>query len=109
VSQNLVRRAPGFSLRGRRAGEAKLAWNHPAVTSAPVNMTLTSDWFEEGGVMPDRAPGLGIGANTSRPLTCLDRVEGCAMQLGCLSTRSGGLAHRALPRWTSAKGSLTGY
>jgi hypothetical protein len=69
VSRDLVRRALGFLLRGRRAGEAKLAWNHPAVTSAPVNMTLTSNWFEDGGVMPDRAAGPGIGANTSPPLT----------------------------------------
>jgi Raf kinase inhibitor-like YbhB/YbcL family protein len=63
-----VRRALGFLLKGRRAGEAKLAWNHLAAASAPVNMTLTSDWFEDGGLMPERSAGPGIGANRSPPL-----------------------------------------
>lgn len=64
----LVRRALGFLLKGRRAGEAKLAWNHRAVSSAPVNMSLTSDWFEDGGLMPERAAGPGVGANRLPPL-----------------------------------------
>jgi phosphatidylethanolamine-binding protein (PEBP) family uncharacterized protein len=69
MSGDLVRRVLGVLLRGRSAGEAKLAWNHPAVSSAPINMTLTSDWFEDGGLMPDRAAGPGVGANRSPPLT----------------------------------------
>lgn len=69
MSGDLVRRALGFLLRGRHAGEAKLAWNHPAVTAEPVNMRLTSDWFEDGGVMPERTAGPGVGANRSPPLT----------------------------------------
>jgi phosphatidylethanolamine-binding protein (PEBP) family uncharacterized protein len=68
VSRDLVRHALGLLLKGRRAAEAKLAWNHLAVASASVNMTLTSDWFEDGGLMPDRSAGPGIGANRSPPL-----------------------------------------
>jgi phosphatidylethanolamine-binding protein (PEBP) family uncharacterized protein len=69
VSGPLLRRALGVLLKGRRAGEAKLAWNHPAVASAPVNMTLASDGFEDGGAMPERTAGPGVGANRSPPLT----------------------------------------
>jgi phosphatidylethanolamine-binding protein (PEBP) family uncharacterized protein len=68
MSGDLLRRVLGVLLRGRSAGEAKLAWNHPVVSSAPINMTLTSDWFEDGGLMPDRAAGPGVGANRSPPL-----------------------------------------
>jgi Raf kinase inhibitor-like YbhB/YbcL family protein len=56
-------------LRGVRAGEAKLAWNHPAVASAPDLIILTSPAFANGGLIPLRHAGNGVGDNISPQLT----------------------------------------
>jgi Raf kinase inhibitor-like YbhB/YbcL family protein len=55
-------------LRGVRAGEAKLAWNHPAMASAPDLIILTSPAFADGGLIPRRHAGNGVGDNISPPL-----------------------------------------
>ncbi len=63
-----IARLIGRVLRGRRAGETHLAWNHPAIALAPVSLGLTSVWFAEGGTIPLEAAGPGVGDNVSPPL-----------------------------------------
>lgn len=58
----------GRTLHGIRAGEAKLAWNHPAAASAPAIIRLTSSAFSEGAPIPLRYAGAGVGDNVSPPL-----------------------------------------
>ncbi len=58
----------GRLLRRVRAGEAKLAWNRPGL-SAPETLTLRSGAFADGGRMPRRTAGKGVGENVSPPLS----------------------------------------
>jgi len=58
----------GRVLRGVHAGDRHLAWHHAAIAAAPVTLALASPWFEEGGVLPRRSAGAGVGGNVSPPL-----------------------------------------
>jgi len=69
--------APAF-LRRIRAGEAKLAWNHPATADAPTTITLSSSAFAEGAAIPLRHAG--VGDNISPELTW-DDVPAAAVEL----------------------------
>jgi Raf kinase inhibitor-like YbhB/YbcL family protein len=55
-------------LRNVHAGEKHLAWNDPAVSSAPNTIVLTSDDFEGGGAIPIQFAGKGVGQNISPSL-----------------------------------------
>jgi Raf kinase inhibitor-like YbhB/YbcL family protein len=57
----------GRLLRNRRAGESKLAWNHPGL-DAPETIALTSPAFVDGSEMPVSSAGKGVGLNVSPPL-----------------------------------------
>lgn len=46
----------------------KLAWNHPAAASAPAIIHLTSSAFTDGGPIPLRYAGSGVGENVSPSL-----------------------------------------
>ncbi len=63
-----VERAIGRLLRPVRAGERHLAWNDPRVADAPESLRLTSAAFCDGGPMPTRFAGEGVGQNVSPPL-----------------------------------------
>lgn len=58
----------GTWLRGVRADEKYLAFNDPRFAAAPVSIPLTSSAFVEGGPMPKRYAGEGVGDNVSPPL-----------------------------------------
>lgn len=58
----------GRLLRGRRAGEHRLAWYHPAVAAAPDLLVLGSDSFGAGQSIPTAHAGKGVGANRSPAL-----------------------------------------
>jgi Raf kinase inhibitor-like YbhB/YbcL family protein len=58
----------GRLLRGVRAGDDKLACNHPALQSAPATIDLRSDTFATGGMIPPRCAGTGVGDNISPQL-----------------------------------------
>jgi Raf kinase inhibitor-like YbhB/YbcL family protein len=64
----MLGRLIGTLLKGVRAGDKYLAWNAPPVASAPEVITLTSDDFEAGGVMPIKFAGKGVGDNVSPSL-----------------------------------------
>ncbi|MEI9916289.1 MAG: hypothetical protein WDN29_11290 [Methylovirgula sp.] len=64
-------RAIGKLLRGVRA-EKYLALNDPRFTMTPVSISLTSSAFVEGGAMPKRYAGQGVGENLSPPLGWAD-------------------------------------
>ncbi|HEX4208723.1 MAG TPA: YbhB/YbcL family Raf kinase inhibitor-like protein [Ktedonobacteraceae bacterium] len=64
MSKHLV----GRLLRGIHAGEKDLAWNHPAVSSSPTSIVLTSPAFAPGTAIPARYAGKGVGQNISPPL-----------------------------------------
>ncbi|NKY89347.1 YbhB/YbcL family Raf kinase inhibitor-like protein [Nocardia veterana] len=51
-----------------RAGTGKLAWNHPGVANAPETIIVSSPAFADGGPIPDRHAGPGVGDNVSPPL-----------------------------------------
>jgi Raf kinase inhibitor-like YbhB/YbcL family protein len=59
----------GRMLRGFRAGARKLAWNDPAVAGAQRSLVLSSGQFSDGGLMPLRCAGKGVGDNISPSLS----------------------------------------
>jgi Raf kinase inhibitor-like YbhB/YbcL family protein len=59
----------GRLLRGVRAGERHLSWNHPAMRGAPETLGLESANFANGEHMPVRCGGQGVGDNVSPALT----------------------------------------
>jgi len=61
--------AIGKALRGIRAGDRHLAWNHPALATVPAGIRLASSAFADGGAMPTRYAGQGAGENISPPLS----------------------------------------
>jgi Raf kinase inhibitor-like YbhB/YbcL family protein len=70
----------GRVLRGVRAGEKGLTWNDKRFAEAKHAITLSCPAFGEGGRMPDRFAGKGIGANISPPLSW-DNVPDSAVEL----------------------------
>jgi len=58
----------GRLLRGRRAGEHRLAWYHPAVAASPGRLELSSDSFGAGQSIPAAHAGKGVGENRSPAL-----------------------------------------
>jgi phosphatidylethanolamine-binding protein (PEBP) family uncharacterized protein len=64
MSKHLIARL----LRGVRAGEKHLAWNHPAIRSAPSSIQLTSTAFAPGAPIPVQYAGKGVGQNISPDL-----------------------------------------
>jgi Raf kinase inhibitor-like YbhB/YbcL family protein len=61
--------AIGRLLRPARAGMHKTAWYRPATRSAPDVIVVTSDAFADGGTIPQRYAGRGVGDDVSPPLT----------------------------------------
>ena len=59
----------GKLLRGVHAGETHSVSNHPSLCLSPFSLSVESDWFDDGGFMPERAAGKGVGSNISPPLT----------------------------------------
>jgi Raf kinase inhibitor-like YbhB/YbcL family protein len=57
----------GRALRGVRAGESKMAWNHPS-TSSPASIALWSPAFLDGEAIPIAHAGKGVGEGVSPPL-----------------------------------------
>jgi len=57
----------GRALRGRRAGEQKLAWHRPEF-AGPETLTVTSPAFGNGEHMPASTAGKGIGDEISPAL-----------------------------------------
>lgn len=58
----------GRLLRGVRAGERHLSWNHPAMRGVPETLVLQSASFAAGGSLPQRCAGQGVGDNVSPAL-----------------------------------------
>lgn len=69
----------GSALRSRRAGEAGTIARQPALAS-PATITVTSSAFAEGGEIPDRFCGLGIGRSIS-PALAWEGVPGGTRRL----------------------------
>jgi Raf kinase inhibitor-like YbhB/YbcL family protein len=69
VVLNMLANLIGQLLRGVRAGEYHLAWNHPSARTAAVTLTLTSEQFSVGGLIPFRHAGPGVGENVSPSLS----------------------------------------
>jgi hypothetical protein len=63
-----MERAIGRLLRRVRAGDCRLAWKDPSFADAPESLRLTSAAFADGGAMPTRFAGAGVGENVSPPL-----------------------------------------
>ncbi len=63
-----VEHALGTLLRGVRADEKYLAFNDPRFAVAPASLSLTSSAFVNGGPIPKRYAGPGVGDNISPPL-----------------------------------------
>jgi Raf kinase inhibitor-like YbhB/YbcL family protein len=63
-----MERALGRLLRRVRAGDRHLAWNDPRFADAPASLRLASAAFADGGAMPTRFAGAGVGENVSPPL-----------------------------------------
>jgi Raf kinase inhibitor-like YbhB/YbcL family protein len=57
----------GWTLRGVRAHESKLVFNHPALEAVPTDIEVTSPAFQDHGVVPARYTADGEGL--SPPLT----------------------------------------
>jgi Raf kinase inhibitor-like YbhB/YbcL family protein len=64
----MLSRLLGRLLKGRRAGEQRLAWHHPAVASAPALLELSSGSFGAGQTIPVAHAGKGVGENRSPAL-----------------------------------------
>jgi Raf kinase inhibitor-like YbhB/YbcL family protein len=64
----VIARLIGKALRGVRAGDRYLAWNDAALATVPDSLRLSSPAFAEGGVIPARYAGEGVGENVSPPL-----------------------------------------
>ena len=58
----------GRLLRGVRAGERHLAWNHESTRSATESIVLGSADFDDGATMPPCSAGPGVGDNLSPEL-----------------------------------------
>jgi hypothetical protein len=58
----------GRMLRGIRAGDKHLSWNHPAIRSAPEILALTSTTFADGENLPPRCAGRPVGDDVSPAL-----------------------------------------
>jgi Raf kinase inhibitor-like YbhB/YbcL family protein len=58
----------GRLLRGVRAGERHLAWNHESTRCAAQCISLGSADFDDGAAMPLRSAGPGVGDNLSPEL-----------------------------------------
>jgi Raf kinase inhibitor-like YbhB/YbcL family protein len=69
MTDGAAARLIGKALRGLRAGDRHLAWNDPAFATAAAAIRLTSPAFAEGGAIPVRYAGAGVGDNVSPPLT----------------------------------------
>jgi Raf kinase inhibitor-like YbhB/YbcL family protein len=65
-------------LKNIHAGEKHLAWNDPAVSSAPNTIALSSDDFAEGGSIPLQFAGTGVGQNISPSLKWSNLPENTA-------------------------------
>ncbi|HEX9461359.1 MAG TPA: YbhB/YbcL family Raf kinase inhibitor-like protein [Alphaproteobacteria bacterium] len=65
----MIERMIGRALRLIRAGDKHLAWNDPALAAAPVTIRLTSPAFQDGGAIPIRYAGNGVGENISPALS----------------------------------------
>lgn len=63
-----IERTIGRLLRRVRAGDRRLAWNDPSLADAPASLRLASAAFPDGGAMPTRFAGAGVGENVSPPL-----------------------------------------
>jgi Raf kinase inhibitor-like YbhB/YbcL family protein len=63
-----VERRIGRALRSIRAGDRRLAWNDPRVATVPASIRLSSPAFADGGAMPERCAGEGVGPNISPAL-----------------------------------------
>lgn len=61
-------RTIGRVLRRYHAGDRHLAWNDPRIATAPDSIRLTSPAFADGGAIPERYAGTGVGLNLSPPL-----------------------------------------
>ncbi|TWB45084.1 YbhB/YbcL family Raf kinase inhibitor-like protein [Nitrospirillum pindoramense] len=59
----------GRLLRGVRAGDGRLVINHAHVKDAPATLRLSSPAFAEGGAIPLRHAGGGLGENLSPALS----------------------------------------
>jgi hypothetical protein len=66
----------GRLLRGVRAGDRDLVCNSQALRDAPATIGLHSASFAEGGLMPPRCAGPGVGENVSPQLGWSDVPEG---------------------------------
>jgi phosphatidylethanolamine-binding protein (PEBP) family uncharacterized protein len=66
--KDAMERAIGRLLRRVRAGERHLACNDPSFADAPASLRLSSAAFCDGGPMPTRFAGAGVGENLSPPL-----------------------------------------
>jgi Raf kinase inhibitor-like YbhB/YbcL family protein len=66
----------GRILRPFRAGEKQLASNAPGLADAPAVLRLTSPTFVDGGGLPIRCAGPGVGANVSPALSWSGVPEG---------------------------------
>ncbi|WP_067897228.1 YbhB/YbcL family Raf kinase inhibitor-like protein [Nocardia vaccinii] len=58
----------GRLIRSIRAGIDSIAWCNPATASAPDSITISSDAFADGGPMPRRFAGNGVGDDISPDL-----------------------------------------
>jgi len=65
----MLSRFLGRLLKGRRAGEGRLAWHHPAISAAPALLELRSHSFNDGQSIPIAHAGNGVGANHSPALS----------------------------------------
>jgi Raf kinase inhibitor-like YbhB/YbcL family protein len=59
----------GQLLRSVRAGDRHSVANHPALNGVPETISLKSASFLNGGPMPLRSSGSGVGENISPPFT----------------------------------------
>jgi len=59
----------GHLLRNLRAGEQHAFAKNRALAGIPEAILLTSPWYEDGGPMPLRCAGAGVGENVSPPLS----------------------------------------
>jgi Raf kinase inhibitor-like YbhB/YbcL family protein len=64
----IAERAIGRLLYRVRAGDRHLVSNAPRLREAPLGIRLTSAAFADGGPMPQRHGGIGVGDNLSPPL-----------------------------------------
>jgi Raf kinase inhibitor-like YbhB/YbcL family protein len=72
-----IESALGRLLRPVRAGDRRLVWNDPRL-DAPATQRLSSPAFGEGGPMPPRSAGAGVGDNVSPALEWMGVPAGAA-------------------------------